>query len=280
VPLSIIVNKLTLCHKGSSGVATATIPDVCKTPSPGGPVPIPYPNIAQSATLDKGTTTVKVDGGMMAAINGSEFSTSNGDEAGTAGGVTSSTFIKEATWMLYSFDVKLDGKEACRLTDKMFMNHQNTVCLAGEIQALLAAGMSLADACTKLFNDIEDLTGEGRTGHVNGVRGLEERRSQQIHGGGGGAAGAPNAPFDRGPNAQMRYPVGSNSWMRHDYELREQQNRLIRKMNEYDKECAGHGPPLKDSHYHEATTEAPAMNEWKGPWHPGPGELFPPLPPP
>ena len=38
------------------------VPDVCKTPSPGGPVPIPYPNIAQSVTLAKGTTTVKADG--------------------------------------------------------------------------------------------------------------------------------------------------------------------------------------------------------------------------
>ena len=42
-----------LVHKGSNGISTATIPDVCKTPSPGGPVPIPYPNISQSATLPR-----------------------------------------------------------------------------------------------------------------------------------------------------------------------------------------------------------------------------------
>ena len=39
--------------------------------------------------------------------------------------------MKEAKFILFSFDVKMDGKNACRLGDKMTMNHQNTVCLAG-----------------------------------------------------------------------------------------------------------------------------------------------------
>lgn len=121
-----------LVHKGSMGIAKSTIPDVCKTPSPGGPVPIPYPVIiSMSSDLKKGTKTVKVDGKNMAAIKGSELSRCTGDEPGTAGGVKSSTNMKEATWILYSFDVKLDGKNACRLTDKMMMNHGNTACLAG-----------------------------------------------------------------------------------------------------------------------------------------------------
>ena len=129
-----------LVHKGSNGISTATIPDVCKTPSPGGPVPLPYPNISQSATLAKGTTTVKADGGMMIAIKGSEFSLSNGDNAGVTGGVKSSTFMKESTWILYSFDVKMDGKNACRLTDKKFQNHENTVDLGGCTQLPVIAG--------------------------------------------------------------------------------------------------------------------------------------------
>lgn len=137
MPVTININNLTLCHKGSNGISTATIPDVCKTPSPGGPVPIPYPNIAMSMDLMKGTTTVKADGGMMCANYGSEFMNSTGDEPGVAGGVASSTFIKEATWMTFSFDVKLQGKAACRLTDKMFHNHQNTMNTGGEIQAPL-----------------------------------------------------------------------------------------------------------------------------------------------
>lgn len=132
--VTIIINSLSLCHKGSNGISTATIPDVCKTPAPGGPVPIPYPNIAFSRDLLKGTTSIKADGGNMSAKYGSEFFKSTGDEAGTVGGVASNTFIKEASWITFSFDVKFEGKGACRLTDKMFHNHQNTVNMSGEIQ--------------------------------------------------------------------------------------------------------------------------------------------------
>ena len=125
--------KLGLVHKGSSHMAKwYPAPDVCKTPSPGGPVPIPYPVIiSKSSDLKNGTTTVKADGGQMIAVKGCEYASCNGDEAGTAGGVVSSTNMKEAKFILFSFDVKLDGKNACRLGDKMTMNHQNTICMAG-----------------------------------------------------------------------------------------------------------------------------------------------------
>jgi uncharacterized Zn-binding protein involved in type VI secretion len=148
VPVTIKVNGTanSLVHKGCNGISAATIPDVCKTPSPGGPVPIPYPNISQSATLAKGTTTVKADG-MMAAIKGSEFSLSNGDEAGVAGGVKSSTFIKESTWILYSFDVKMDGQNACRLTDKKFQNHENTADLSGVVFTTVVIVSTGSESC-------------------------------------------------------------------------------------------------------------------------------------
>jgi len=121
-----------LVHKGSNHLANSTAPDVCKTPSPAGPVPIPYPVIiSKSSDLANGSTTVKADGGNMVAIKDCEYAMCTGDEAGTAGGVVSSTFKKEAKFILFSFDVKIDGKNACRLGDKMTMNHQNTICMAG-----------------------------------------------------------------------------------------------------------------------------------------------------
>jgi|SRR5271157_2530167 len=126
---TVSVNSELLSHKAAMGIAAATVPDVCKTPSPGGPVPIPYPNIAKSDMLDKGTKTITADGGNMCANKGSEYSMSNGDEAGTAGGVKSSTNMKEAKWIFYSMDVKLEGQNACRNIDKMTNNHENTVCL-------------------------------------------------------------------------------------------------------------------------------------------------------
>ncbi len=141
--VTININNLTLCHKGSSGVSMATLPDVCKSPS----VPVPYPNIAFSSDLTKGTTTIHADGGNMCAKYGSEFFKSTGDEAGVGGGVKSGTFIKEATWITYSFDVKLEGKGACRLTDKMFHNHQNTVNAAGEMQAFVVGNDLLNVLC-------------------------------------------------------------------------------------------------------------------------------------
>lgn len=145
-----INNGLSLVHKGSDGVSTATLPDVCKTPP--GPVPVPYPNISFSKDLAKGTTTVFADGGNPCANLGSEFSRSIGDEPGVAGGVISGVNMKESTWITYSFDVKLEGKNACRLTDKKFQNHMNTVDMAGEIQKAL--GVSDADFKTVCKNCI------------------------------------------------------------------------------------------------------------------------------
>jgi hypothetical protein len=52
------VNQKSVVHKSSNGV-TIAFPDVCKTPSPGGPVPIPYPNIAKSADTSKGSKSTK-----------------------------------------------------------------------------------------------------------------------------------------------------------------------------------------------------------------------------
>lgn len=116
-----LVNKVTVVHKQSNGVATAAAPDVCKTPAPNGPVPIPYPNVALSSDLADGTTTVKVAGNPV-AVKDCSFSKSTGDEPGTVGGLASNVNRGKAKFVNYSFDVKLDGKNACRLGDPMTMN--------------------------------------------------------------------------------------------------------------------------------------------------------------
>jgi uncharacterized protein DUF4150 len=161
MPVTIKVNGTSnsLVHKMSNGLSVATMPDVCKTPSPGGPVPIPYPNIAQSITLSDGTTTVKGDK-MMAANKGSKFALSNGDNAGVAGGVKSNVFMKEATWILYSFDVKVDGKNACRFTDKMFHNAENAANLSGEAQIIVEVTGADEDALRKLAQECNDKVNE------------------------------------------------------------------------------------------------------------------------
>ncbi len=47
VGVNALMPGFTVAHKGSTGISIAMAPDVCKTPSPAGTVPIPYPNIAQ-----------------------------------------------------------------------------------------------------------------------------------------------------------------------------------------------------------------------------------------
>lgn len=125
MPVTVGVNFLSVVHKGSSGV-TIAFPDVCKTPSPGGPIPIPYPNIAKSADTAKGTQKVKCDGNPV-CVKDSNFSTSTGDEAGSAGGGVVSNKIKgKAEFVNFSFDVKFEGKNVARALDLMLHNDKNT----------------------------------------------------------------------------------------------------------------------------------------------------------
>jgi hypothetical protein len=115
------VNNLTVVHAGSSGVAPS-FPDVCLTPAPPAPpIPIPYPNIAQSSDAAQGSQTVTVEGNPV-MIATSNFSTSTGDEAGSVGGVASGLTKGKAEFVNYSFDVKFDGKGVPRLGDPMVHN--------------------------------------------------------------------------------------------------------------------------------------------------------------
>ncbi len=119
------VNNLSVVHKDSGGV-TIAFPDVCKTPSPGGPIPIPYPNIAQSSDTASGSKSVKVDGNPV-CLKDSNFKTSTGDEAGTAGGGVASSKTKgKAEFVNFSMDVKIEGKNVPRALDLMLHNDKNT----------------------------------------------------------------------------------------------------------------------------------------------------------
>jgi hypothetical protein len=119
------VNKLSVVHKDSGGVSPA-FPDVCQTPTPAGPVPIPYPNIAQSSDTADGSKTVKMDGNPV-CLKDSNFSMSTGDEAGSAGGGVASGKIKgKAEFVNFSFDVKVEGKNVARALDPMLHNDKNT----------------------------------------------------------------------------------------------------------------------------------------------------------
>ena len=120
--LTVVINKLTLVHKGSSGIAISGPPDVCNSLVPGGQAPVPYLNIALSKDLVDGAATVFADGGNPAATTASAFYPSAGDELGVFGGVISGVNMGKAQFTTFSPDVVIEGKPACRLSDAMSMN--------------------------------------------------------------------------------------------------------------------------------------------------------------
>jgi len=122
---TVFANCRGIAHGKGNGLSVA-FPDVCLTPSPAGPIPIPYPNVARSADVADGVTSVKVDGAMPATKD-ARYSRSSGDEAGVTGGVASGCNRGAATFLLYSFDVSFDGEGVCRLGDPLFHNGKNTL---------------------------------------------------------------------------------------------------------------------------------------------------------
>lgn len=112
-----------VAHKGNGGMNTV-FPDVCLTPVGKPIVPIPYTNLGKDSDTVKGPKSVKVDGAMPMA-KGAQFSKSYGDEAGVRKGVISGTHKGVCEFMMYSFNVKFESRNVCRLGDPLFHNNKN-----------------------------------------------------------------------------------------------------------------------------------------------------------
>lgn len=118
---SVFANGRSIVHSGDGQTNVAIAPDVCKTPTPGGPVPVPYPNLARTSDLAQGTKRVKVEGS-PAGVESSNLSTSTGDEPGAAGGVVSSKTKGKMTWVNKSLNVIFEGKAVVRFGDATLHN--------------------------------------------------------------------------------------------------------------------------------------------------------------
>lgn len=100
--------------------------DSCKTPSPGGPVPMPYPNLSMLTQLKGGTCSSKLKiGNKKAAVQGSETSMSTGDEAGTAGGGVVSNQFKGGCKLKAGGKVKAEGKKVAHVSVATAHNGNN-----------------------------------------------------------------------------------------------------------------------------------------------------------
>lgn len=142
--------------KGSSGIATATVPNVCKMPGPPAPfVPVPLPNIGKSGDSPKGYTKKVTVEGQAVAIKGATFG-SMGDAAskGTGGGLLSANTHGPTKFVgPGSMNVKFEGKNVQLLGDPMLNNcgpsgsPPNSATLLGVMQGTDLVGFEYGDKC-------------------------------------------------------------------------------------------------------------------------------------
>lgn len=108
--------------KGGGNCAAG--PDVCKTPSPGGPVPVPYPNLGQVSGAGGTCSKVLIQNKQTVTV-ASTMSSSKGDEAGTAGGLVSQCNRGSIGFKKGSSKVFAKGKKVAHLTSPTAHNGNN-----------------------------------------------------------------------------------------------------------------------------------------------------------
>jgi hypothetical protein len=106
------------------GQCVASAPDVCKTPSPAGPVPVPYPNLA-SVSSASGTCSKVLFKKKQAVTIKSTIPSSKGDEPGTVGGVISNCNRGKMVYKKASSKVFAKGKKVSHITSLTAHNGSN-----------------------------------------------------------------------------------------------------------------------------------------------------------
>lgn len=117
-----------------AGGKALALPNVCKTPTPSGPVPVVY---CSDGMLNQATDTaekVKFVGKDVVTL-GSKIPRSMCDEAGTGGGVMSGTNMDKVTFKKGSSKVKVEGQPCVHLTSATAQNGSNANCPAGTVVA-------------------------------------------------------------------------------------------------------------------------------------------------
>ena len=99
-------------------------PDVCLTPTPAGPVPVPYPNIAPAPMAVNAVYKVLIVAAPAHNL-GTVIPMTNGDNAGVALGVASGTVMGPSRHLTGAFTVLIGGMPASRLTSMSLQNSTN-----------------------------------------------------------------------------------------------------------------------------------------------------------
>ncbi len=99
-------------------------PDVCLTPSPAGPVPVPYPNMAMGNMAIPNVLTIFIMG-MPVHNLGTTVAMTNGDNAGVSMGVASGTVMGPSRHITGCNTVLFMGMPATRMTSSTLQNSTN-----------------------------------------------------------------------------------------------------------------------------------------------------------
>lgn len=107
-------------------VLNFAFPDVCKIPTPAGPIPVPLPNIVLTGTHVPSQFAVIICGGLAENLL-SEGTISMGDNVGVLLGVVSETVMAGDRYVLGSLKVCFGAAFAQRLTSLTLANTGNMV---------------------------------------------------------------------------------------------------------------------------------------------------------
>jgi len=154
----------------NSDAVTVSGPDVCLTPAGPALVPVPYTNVARSASLVDGTRSVRVNGG-MAAVDGCSYGRSTGDETGVGKGVGSKTVAGRAEFINCSFDVSMEGRGVCRNLDPMTQNNRNALGMNRDAAAVPKGSENkTVERCTFRLKVVEHLSWDAYDGKAGTFR--------------------------------------------------------------------------------------------------------------
>ena len=128
----------------TKGGGMASIPgplDACKTTTPGGPIPMPYPNLSDVSNATDCAEKTKFSGGKVCTTK-SSMTRSNGDEVGTIGGIVSNRNMADVKFKMGSSKVIVEGEKCIHVGSMTGHNGSN---------ANMPAGAQVAPSQTKVL---------------------------------------------------------------------------------------------------------------------------------
>ena len=113
--------SLEIGRKSPTGMVVCNAPCVCLTPTPTGPVPIPYMIVCSTAGATPPATKTTVHGVPVMRLT-DYTQPCMGNQPGTVGGVISATFSGTARAVVGTPTILTEGKPTVKIGDAFLMN--------------------------------------------------------------------------------------------------------------------------------------------------------------